>query len=239
MVLRRHKLGEADLILTLLTHERGLVRAVAKGVRRTRSRFGGRLEPFNHVDLQLHPGRTLDVVVQAETIAAYADGIVGDYPRYTTACVILETAERLAGEERVPVPELEELTAGVLGALAAGRRDPTQLLDAYLLRAMGATGWEPALSDCAKCGEPGPHRAFHAAAGGVVCVHCRPPGAQTPSPTVLPYLRAVRNADWAFVDDVAASPEGASVARQADALVTGHLQWHLERRLRSLPLVER
>ena len=82
-------LGEADRIVTLLTRDHGLVRAVAKGVRRTRSKFGARLEPFAHIDVQLHPGRNLD--------------IVSDYGRYTCACAVLETAERLAGEERAPV----------------------------------------------------------------------------------------------------------------------------------------
>ena len=70
VVLRTHKLGEADRIITLLTRQHGRVRAVAKGVRRTTSRFGSRLEPFTHVDLQLAEGRNLDIVTQAETIDA-------------------------------------------------------------------------------------------------------------------------------------------------------------------------
>ncbi|HKJ56955.1 MAG TPA: DNA repair protein RecO, partial [Nitriliruptoraceae bacterium] len=65
IVLRTHKLGETDRILTLMTQGRGKVRAVAKGVRRPGSRFGGRLEPYSHVDLLLYEGRSLDVVTQA------------------------------------------------------------------------------------------------------------------------------------------------------------------------------
>ena len=118
MVLRQHKLGEADRIVTLLTRRYGLVRAVAKGVRRTRSKFGARLEPFAHVDVQLHPGRSLDIVTQVQTLDAFAVGIVDDYSRYTTACAILETAERLAGEERAPAPRLHALTVGALRAAA-------------------------------------------------------------------------------------------------------------------------
>ena len=68
VVLRVTKLGEADRIVTLLTRREGRVRAVAKGVRRTKSRFGSRLEPFSHVDLQLYAGRNLDIVTQAETL---------------------------------------------------------------------------------------------------------------------------------------------------------------------------
>ena len=71
IVLRTHKLGEADRIITLLTRQHGRVRAVAKGVRRTTSRFGSRLEPFTHVDLQLAEGRNLDVITQAETIEPF------------------------------------------------------------------------------------------------------------------------------------------------------------------------
>lgn len=105
VVLRQHKLGEADRIVTLLTRQHGLVRAVAKGVRRTRSKFGSRLEPFAHIDVQLHPGRNLDIVTQVQAIDAFAADIVSDYGRYTTACAILETAERIAGEERSrPLP---------------------------------------------------------------------------------------------------------------------------------------
>ena len=68
VVLRTQKLGEADRIITLLTRRHGKVRAVAKGVRRTKSKFGARLEPFSHVDLQLYTGRNLDIVTQAESI---------------------------------------------------------------------------------------------------------------------------------------------------------------------------
>jgi DNA repair protein RecO (recombination protein O) len=99
VVLRQHKLGEADRIVTMLTRDHGLVRAVAKGVRRTRSKFGARLEPFAHIDVQLHPGRNLDIVTQVVSLDAFATDIVSDYGRYTCACAMLETAERLAGEE--------------------------------------------------------------------------------------------------------------------------------------------
>jgi DNA repair protein RecO (recombination protein O) len=102
VVLRVQKLGEADRIVTLLTRRRGKVRTVAKGVRRTRSRWGARLEPFNHVDVQCYTGRSLDVVTQAQTVDAFGAGIVGDYPRYTAGCAVLETADRLVAEEGDP-----------------------------------------------------------------------------------------------------------------------------------------
>ena len=234
VVLRQHKLGEADRIVTLLTREHGLVRAVAKGVRRTRSKFGARLEPFAHIDVQLHPGRNLDIVTQVHTIDAFGADIVADYGRYTTACAVLETAERLAGEDRAPADPLHRLTVGALRAVGAQTRPPGLILDAFLLRAMGFAGWAPALSECAKCATPGPHRAFHVAAGGSVCVHCRPSGSATPPQGVLDLMAALNDGDWEHAE--ASSSQHRS---QASGLVAAHLQWHLERRLRTLPLVER
>jgi DNA repair protein RecO (recombination protein O) len=234
VVLRQHKLGEADRIVTLLTREHGLVRAVAKGVRRTRSKFGARLEPFAHIDVQLHPGRNLDIVIQVVSVDAFATDIVSDYGRYTCACAMLETAERLAGEERAPVPALHRLTVGALRAVADGARPRELVLDAYLLRAMGIAGWAPALSECARCAAPGPHRAFHVAAGGSVCVHCRPAGSSTPPIGVLDLMSALHVGDWDFAQ---AAPQ--SHRSHASGLVAAHLQWHLERQLRTLSLVER
>ena len=91
VVLRTQKLGEADRIVTLLTRQHGRVRAVGKGVRKTMSRFGARLEPFMYIDVQLHVGRSLDIVTQVETIGAYGAPIVSDYARYTAGSAMLET----------------------------------------------------------------------------------------------------------------------------------------------------
>jgi DNA repair protein RecO (recombination protein O) len=233
-VLRQHKLGEADRIVTLLTRDHGLVRAVAKGVRRTRSKFGAKLEPFSHIDVQLHPGRNLDIITQVVSLDAFTTDIVSDYGRYTSACAVLETAERLAGEERAPAPDLHRLTVSALRAVADGTRPRELLLDAYLLRAMGISGWAPALTECARCAAPGPHRAFHVAAGGSVCIHCRPAGSTTPPQGVLDLMAALHDGDWD-----AAQASTTPHRSQASGLVAAHLQWHLERQLRTLPLVER
>ena len=117
VVLRVTKLGEADRIVTLLTRREGRVRAVAKGVRRTKSRFGSRLEPFSHVDLQLYAGRNLDIVTQAETLDPFGPVLVADYSRYTCATAIVETAERLTSEEREPSLRLYLLVVSALRAL--------------------------------------------------------------------------------------------------------------------------
>ena len=238
VVLRVQKLGEADRIVTVLTKRHGRVRAVAKGVRRTRSRFGATVEPFSHVDLQLYAGRNLDVVVQAEGLSAYGESLVADYPRYTAGTAVLETAERLTAEEREPALRLFLLVVGALRALTgsadAPPRDPSLVLDAFLLRAMSVSGYAPALLDCARCAAPGPHRAFSVPAGGSVCAACRPAGAASPAPAALGLMTDLLEGDWP-----AAESADARTRREASGLVAAHLQWHLERGLRSLPLVER
>jgi DNA repair protein RecO (recombination protein O) len=234
VVLRVHKLGEADRIVTLITQRHGKVRAVAKGVRRTRSRFGARLEPFGHVDVQFYTGRSLDIVTQVETLDAFGIGLVGDYPRYTAGCAVLETADRLAVEEGEPAMRLYLLVAGALRALAGGERDPSLVLDAFLLRAMAYAGWAPAVDECARCAEPGPHQAFSIQAGGSVCVRCRPAGSSRPTAATVELLSALLHGVWQVADRTEQSAR-----REASGLVAALLQWHLERQLRSLPLVER
>ena len=233
VVLRTHPLGEADRIITLLTKERGQIRAVAKGVRRTKSRFGARLEPFMVVDVQCYEGRNLDTVTQAESLATYGQTIARDYTVYTAATVMVETAERLT-EEHEPSTQQYLLLVGALRSLGGGEHDPGLVLDAYLLRSLAVAGWAPSFYDCAKCGGPGPHSAFNIAAGGAVCPVCRPPGSAAPASETLRLLASLLSGDWALADasDLRARREGSG-------LVTAFLQWHLERGVRSLRHVER
>ena len=156
IVLRTQKLGEADRIVTLLARRAGRVRAVAKGVRRTKSRFGARLEPFTHVDLLLYTGRSLDVITQAETVRPYGQSFAGDYPRYTTGTAMLETAEKFTPIEKEPAIRQFLLLVGGLRALGEGLHDPRLVLDAYLLRSLAVAGYAPALDECAVCGTRAP-----------------------------------------------------------------------------------
>jgi DNA repair protein RecO (recombination protein O) len=234
VVLRVQKLGESDRIVTLFTRQRGRIRAVAKGVRRTTSRFGGRLEPFGHVDVQLMEGRTLDVISQVEGLDLFGKRFFADYPRYTAASAIAETAERLTPEEQEPALRLYLLTLGAMRALALGEHAGSLVLDAYLLRAMGAAGWAPALRECAVCGTAGWHRGFSVPAGGSVCPDCRPPGAANPAPSTIELMVALAEGDWDTADHSAGPFQ-----REASGLIAAMLQWHLERALRSLPLVDR
>lgn len=234
VVLRTQKLGEADRIVTLLTRRHGRVRCVARGVRKTTSRIGARLEPFGHVDVQLYEGRSLDSVTQVESIEAHGAVLAVDYSRWTTGQAMLETAERMTPEEREPAVQQYALLVSGLRSLAANEHEATLILDAYLLRSLAVAGWSPSFGDCAKCGEPGPHRAFSIQAGGVVCPSCRPPGSAAPAPETIALLAALLSGDWDVADTSDARPR-----KEASGLVAAFLQWHLERGLRSLPLVDR
>jgi DNA repair protein RecO (recombination protein O) len=233
VVLRVHKLGEADRIVTMLSRRHGKVRAVGKGVRRTSSRFGARLEPGSHIDVQFHTGRTLDIVTQTESLGAYGASLAADYPRWTAASAICETTDRLT-DEGEPAVRLYLLVVGALRALVAREHDTGLVLDAFLIRAMSNAGWEPALDECAKCSAPGPHAAFNVAAGGSVCDTCRPPGSTRPDSATLSLMVALLRGDWDRADASTAAQR-----REASGLIAAHLQWHLERGLRSLPLVDR
>lgn len=230
IVLRTRKLAEADRIITLLTRQHGVVRAVAKGVRRTTSRFGSRLEPFTHVDLQLAEGRNLDVITQAETRSPFGEAISAEYDRYTAASVMLETAERLVVEEREPSVQQYLLLVGALRAMAAGEHRPADVMDSFVLRSLAVAGYAPSFDGCVRCGLEGPHRAFHPGSGGVLCSSCRVPGSAHPAVETIRLLGALLAGDWAIVD---AAEE--RHRKEARGLVSAYLSWHLERGLRSMP----
>jgi len=234
VVLRTQKLGEADRIVTVLTREHGRVRAVGKGVRRTTSKFGSRLEPFSHVDVQFYTGRSLDIVTQAESLASYGSDIAGDYPRYTAGTAMLETAERLTDVEKEPAVQHYLLLVGGLRALAADEHQAGSVLDAYLLRSLAVAGYAASFDECTRCGAPGPHRWLSVEAGGSVCSDDRPAGAATVSADSLRVLSALLTGDWAVVDSA-----DARHLRESTGIVAAYTQWHLERGLRSLRLVER
>jgi DNA repair protein RecO (recombination protein O) len=246
VVLRTQKLGEADVIVTVLGRRTGRLRAVAKGVRRTKSRFGARVEPFTHVDLLLYTGRSLDVITQADTLRPYGKPFAADYPRYTAGTAMLETAEKFTPVEKEPAMRQFLLLIGGLRALGEGVHDPRMVLDAYLLRSLAVAGLAPALDECAVCGTrlttlpanaelslsstPG---GFSIAAGGLVCRDCRAPGAATPSAQTVTLMSALMRGDWPHADASERGPRA-----ECSGLVAAYLQWHLEHGIRSLKHVE-
>jgi len=235
VVLRTQKLGEADRIITILCRKSGRVRAVAKGVRRTKSRFGARLEPFTHVDLMLHIGRSLDVITQAEVIRPYGEPLIEDYPRYTAGVAMLETAEKFTPVEKEPALRQLLLLIGGLRSLGDGEHDSRLVLDAFLLRSLAIAGYAPSLTECARCGAPGEElRAFAVPAGGMVCGNCRQAGASVPDPRSVALMSALLSGDWDSADRTERRYQV-----ECSGLAAAYLQWHLEHAIRSLRHVER
>lgn len=232
LVVRTYDFGEADRIIVLLTRNHGVKRGVAKGVRRAKSRFGSRLQHFVDIDVQLYPGRNLESITGADTVAFYGSGIIDDYERYTAACAALETAERLAHDGD---PWLFDHLTETLARMQTTDH-PTVVLDAFLLQAMTHAGWAPSLFDCAQCGTPGPHHAFHPAVGGAACVQCRPPGSAEVPEESLHLMWLLNNAHWPAVREVVGKqPHLSAVAHR---LTRAHLQWHLEQKVTSLGVMD-
>jgi DNA repair protein RecO (recombination protein O) len=234
IVLRTHKLGEADRIITLLTRERGKIRAVAKGVRRTKSKFGARLEPFSRVDLLVFEGKSLDIITQAESLNAYGQDLALDYSLWTAGQTMLETADRLTPEDSISAESQYLLLVGALRTLVTGEHAASLVLDAFLLRSLSMAGYSPTLSACVICGVAGTQPFFHVSTGGALCVEHRVPGSVAPRPESFALMQALLSGDW-----VAADASATKDRNEVSGLVAAYVQWHLERGLRSLPLVDR
>lgn len=229
IVLRSIRLREADRVVHLYTSSRGRVGAVAKGVRRTRSRFGGRLEPFFRLKLVLYEGRgELHTVTQAETVESYPRlrehgaslGAAGN------AC---ESVLRLFGESEANVPaynllcrELQLLDAE---PSAAG---PANLL-AFRLKLLLAAGFLPELSVCALCGTAKGIFAFSAANGGVICRDCGPGDGFALDRTAHSFMIS------ALAAPLQEAPPLERIGRgQVDRAVSSTLEYHAQVRLRSV-----
>jgi DNA repair protein RecO (recombination protein O) len=234
IVLRTYKLGEADRIVNLLTQGQGKVRAVAKGVRRPGSRFGGRLEPFSHVDLQLYTGRDLDILTEAMLITPFSQ-VREDWVLSACASAMVEAADQLAQPAERSNPLFLLLLDG-LRALGRGPRHPAVVLDGYLLRLAGIAGYRPALDACASCGGPGAHPVFSIAAGGCLCRSCAPSDARPMDAEGRELLGVLGDAGWG---DLAALDVTPRARRIAGTVVHSFLTYHLGRPLRAWDLVPR
>ncbi len=223
VVLRTYKLGEADRIVVLYTRSRGKVRAVAKGVRRTKSKFGARLEPGSIVQMQLYEGRNLDIVTQVET-AQMLPTLRTDLSRYGRATMILESIDHLT-EEGESNPALYRLVTGALMEL--DREGNPLVVPAFVAKLLALEGVQPLVDACARCGSPGPLVAFALHEGGVLCRDCR-----QGDPISGPAREALRHVLDGRVRHVLETT-ASSVTRELEALSSTMLEQHLERRLRT------
>ncbi|HEX2851387.1 MAG TPA: DNA repair protein RecO [Acidimicrobiales bacterium] len=223
VVLRTIRLGEADRIVTFLTEGRGKVRAVAKGVRKTKSRFGGRLEPISHVSLQLYEGRDLDTVTQADTLDAFRV-IREDLDRVGKATALLEVCDQVA-QEHEPNPPLYRMLVAALRTLAA--RSSPLLVAGFYLKVLAQEGLQPVLDGCVACGAGDDLVAFDIGEGGALCRSCR-----RGLPVSAGALALMRLVLGGGLNQALAEPASPLTA-EVDALVTRAMEQHLERRLRT------
>jgi DNA repair protein RecO (recombination protein O) len=225
VVLRTYKLGEADRIVVFLTRGRGKVRAVAKGVRKTKSRFGGRLEPASHVDLLLYEGRgELDIVSQAEVVDAFRP-LRDDLDRLARAVAMLEASDQLALEQE-PNPKLYDLLVGALRTLA--RQDAPLVAPGFLLKALALEGVRPQVETCVACGSDGPLVSWAMEEGGLRCAaHRQGPAVSADAVAVLRDMLGGR------LGAALAETRG-PVVSEVDHLVVRAFETHIERRLRSV-----
>jgi DNA repair protein RecO (recombination protein O) len=224
IVLRTIKLGEADRILTLFTRQNGKVRAVAKGVRKTKSRFGGRLEPFTRVDLVVYRGRNLDTVTGAHILEPFKE-IRNDYARLTAAAALVELVEKITPERERSFPVYALLLAGLQ---ALGRDGTSTVVPAFYVKLLSLSGYHPQLQGCAGCGALD-LEGFSPALGGAVCASCwdSDDGAARLSPDRIALLGRLLATDFG-------QPAEATTTVELTQTLRRYAEYHLERPLRSL-----
>jgi DNA repair protein RecO (recombination protein O) len=235
IVLRSVKLGEADKIVTVLTQGSGKVRAVAKGVRKTTSRFGARVEPFTHVNLMLYRGRgSLDTITQAEILAPHLH-LRSDLALFAAGETMVEAVDKVAEEHERNVRLVLLLLSG-LRALDAGPADPAAVAESFVLKLLSLSGFHPSLTACAVCGVRDV-RLWSSGLGGAVCTGCADANAGVVSPAALGLLSHLALTDLSEVGVVLEADE--RIRRESRALLFGFAEYHLERRMRSVPMLVR
>lgn len=230
IVLRSYPFGDADRVVVLLSPNHGKLRTVAKGVRKTKSRFGGRLEPFSHVDLVVYEGRNLDTITSVAMIEPFHH-LRTDLDRVVMAGTMVEVTDIVAQENESAMRLFLLLQRG-LRALDEGEAH-ADLTTSFLLKAADIVGVAPALETCAGCGKAEGLTRFSFAAGGVLCERCRTSGAYALRDGLTDYLAGLARAD------VAALPEpDPGYSHEAMGVARRFLEYHLERRLVSLAVLD-
>jgi DNA repair protein RecO (recombination protein O) len=231
VVLRTIKLGEADRIVTFLTRGNGKVRAVAKGVRKSGSRFGARLEPTSHIAIQCYRGRELDVVTQVETIDAFR-ALREDYACNTHAVPMLEAVDQVA-QEREPAPAMYRMLVGALRTLST---TPSPVVTpGFFWKLLSLEGFHPYLDACVRCGDnQGPYPAFDLADGGLLCDACGRLGGRRIAPEAMAFLQLLVGGGLRRARD---EPPAREHVHEVEHLGVLMLEHHSERRLRSAALL--
>lgn len=230
IVLRSYPFGEADRVVVLLSPNNGKIRTVAKGVRKTKSRFGGRLEPFTHVDLILYEGRNLDTITQVAVLEHYPR-LRADLDAVIAAGTMVEAADAVAQQEESSIRLFLLLQRG-LKALEAGERGH-DLITSFLLKLAAVVGVAPSLTQCAACGRSEDLHRFSFGGGGAICDLCRVEGVVRLRDGLTDYLAALADAE------LMALPSGDDdLSGEAMGIARRFVEYHLDRKLTSLAVME-
>ena len=234
VVLRSFRFGEADRVLHLYTLERGRVGAVAKGIRRTKSRFGGRLEPMSHVELVLHEGRgELQTITGVQLIRPHSAARDGHY-RLSVGFVGLEAMLKLFPEQEANDRAFAALARflDLLDEVEArdGRPALDPLVLAFQLKLLWLAGYLPHLTSCAECGAEAGLVGYSPSAGGAVCGNCRADAI----PLSAAGLRGIDALLRAPLAEAGMVELGARAARDALAVIASSYEFHGGFRLRTL-----
>lgn len=232
VVLKHMPLGEADRLLTLHTPERGKVRAVARGVRRTKSKKAGHLEPLTHVTVSIAEGRGLDVIAEVETVHSFR-GLREDLRRVSTALYLAELVDNFSSEQS-PSPALFHLLVDALGWLQDAE-DASLLLRYFEVRLLANAGFGPELYQCVECSsdlEPADHL-FSNAKGGVLCPECRTQPGEAMLPLSLGAMKVVRFVRREAYPRVAELEVPAPLLDEIERLLGSYIRYVLERDLKS------
>ncbi|QRN83072.1 DNA repair protein RecO [Chloroflexota bacterium] len=229
IILGHIEYGEADRILKVFTFQKGKITAIAKGVRRIRSRKAGHLEPFTRVTLLLAKGRNMDIVTQAETVDNYS-GLREDLQRIGYASYVVEVLDRFTYEEGQNVA-IFRLLANTLKRLEA-HPNPATVVHYYELRLLDLVGFRPQLFECVDCGKPvqAVDQFFSPLAGGVACPHCgrARPEAWSIGVDTLRYFRHLQRSNW---DQVAGIEIPSAIEPVLADLIQRYISYILERQL--------
>ena len=228
IVLRSIKLGEADRIVTLFARDAGKISAVAKGIRKTKSKFGGRLEPFTCVELVLYRGRNLDTVTQVDIVSSFQE-VRADYARLTAASALVELVDKISPDREQALSVYRLLLAGLSG-LAEGKG--ATVVPGFVLKMLSLSGFHPQLSVCAGCGRRDGLGGFSAGLGGVVCEDCwrEDRDAERVAPATIELMARLLHEDFG-VD------AGERATGEVTQLLRHYAEYHIERPLRSLSLL--
>ena len=230
IVLRSYPFGEADRVVVLLSPNHGKIRTVAKGVRKTKSRFGGRLEPFTHVDLVLYEGRNLDTITQVAVLEPFPR-LRASLDAVIAAGTMVEASDAVAQEDESSIRLFLLLQRG-LKALEAGATSQ-DLITSFLLKLADVVGVAPSLRQCASCGRFDDLHRFSFGGGGVVCDRCRTEGSVKLRDGLTEYLAVLAEAEMTTLP-----PRDETLSGEAMGIARRFVEYHLDRKLASLAVME-